>query len=73
MTPTESVFEFSIVIEDIVKEHKLNYMDAIVFYCEKSGLEIEVAAKLISPVIKSKITVEAEDLHLIKRSARLVF
>jgi len=73
MSQKEQVFEFSKIIEDIVKEHRLNYIDAIIYYCEKSGLEIEVASKLISPVIKSKLTVEAEDLHLIKRSARLSF
>jgi 23S rRNA C2498 (ribose-2'-O)-methylase RlmM len=43
-------------------------MDAIILYCEESGFEIELAAKLISESMKSKIRIEAEDLHYIPRS-----
>ena len=44
------------------------YMDAIIQYCSDTGLEIEIAAKLISGALKSKIKVEAEDLNFLPKS-----
>jgi hypothetical protein len=44
------------------------YIDAVVMYCEENNFELETAAKLVSGVLKSKIKLEAEDLHYLKRS-----
>ena len=38
-------------------------MDAIVWYCERNEMEVEVAAKLLNTIIKSKIEAEARDLN----------
>jgi hypothetical protein len=46
-------------------------MDTIVSYCEKSGLEIDVASTLVSSAMKSKIREEAQELNLLKKTARL--
>ena len=35
---------FSILIEEIVIEKRLSYMDAIVHYCDNNEMEIESAA-----------------------------
>ena len=43
-------------------------MEAIMLYCEQTGLEIELAAKLISGALKSKIQNEAEELNFLPRS-----
>lgn len=43
-------------------------MDAVVWYCEETGFEIEIAAKLISGALKSKIKIEAEDLNYLPKS-----
>jgi hypothetical protein len=43
-------------------------MDAILMYCEETGLEVELAAKLVSGALKSKIQIEAEDLHFLPKS-----
>ena len=63
--------KFSIIIETMVRDHSISYMDAIVHWCEKNEMEIETAAKLVSPLIKEKMLVEAQDLNVIKKSARL--
>jgi predicted aldo/keto reductase-like oxidoreductase len=49
------------------------YIDAIVDYAEREGLEIEVVGEIIrrSPVLKSKIYDEAEKLNMVERTARL--
>lgn len=60
-------------IEVLCKDKNIEYIDAIVFWCEKNNLEIETAAYWIKkdPVMKSKIQFEAENLNVLKRGARL--
>lgn len=67
MTPDE-INNFSMAIEELVYMKDVPYIDAIVMYCEETGFEIETAAKLVSGVLKSKIQMEAEDLHYIAKS-----
>ena len=64
----EDINRFSMAIEEMVYMKDIPYIDAIVMYCEESGFEVEVAAKLVSGVLKSKIQIEAEDLHYIPKS-----
>jgi hypothetical protein len=63
--------KFSFIIERIVRDDRLSYIDAIVFWCEENQMEVETAAKLVSPVIKEKMLVECQDLNIIKKTARL--
>jgi len=63
--------KFSLIIEQTVKEKKLSYMDAIVWWCEENEFDIQDVNKLISPLIKEKIKVEAEDLNFLPKSSRL--
>lgn len=65
---TEEINNFSMAIEEMVYMKDIPYIDAIVMYCEETGFEIETAAKLVSGVLKSKIQIEAEDLHFIPKS-----
>ena len=64
----EDIQKFSMAIEEMVYMKDIPYIDAVVMYCEQTGFEIETAAKLISGVLKSKIKLEAEDLHYLKKS-----
>jgi len=63
--------KFSVIIEETVRDKKISYMDAIVWWCEENEMEVEVAAKLLSGLIKDKIRREAEDLNYLEKSARL--
>ena len=64
----EDINRFSMAIEELVYMKDIPYIDAVVEYCEQTGFELETAAKLISGVLKSKIKLEAEDLHYLKKS-----
>lgn len=64
----DDINRFSMAIEEIVYMKDIPYIDAVVMYCEETGFEIETAAKLISGVLKSKIQIEAEDLHYIAKT-----
>lgn len=68
MANREEIIKFSHEIERIRKDKGLSHMDAIIFYCENTGIEIEIAAKLVSSVLKSKIKTEAEDLNFLPKS-----
>lgn len=64
----DEVIAFSQKIEDIVWDKDVSYMEAIAMYCEETGLEIELAAKLVSATLKAKLRVEAEELHYLPTS-----
>jgi hypothetical protein len=68
MPTKDEITTFSLKIENLVSEKNIPYMDAIVLHCEESGLEIELAAKLISGALKSKIQLEAEELNFLPKS-----
>jgi hypothetical protein len=68
MASREEITTFSYEIERIAKDNSISYMDAVIFYCEKNSVEIELAAKLVSSALKSKIKVEAESLHFLPKS-----
>jgi hypothetical protein len=60
-------------VEKLCRDKNIEYIDAVVFWCQKNNLEVETAAYWIrkDPVMKSKIQVEAENLNILKRGARL--
>lgn len=69
----KSSSEFLHNIDLIVKEKKLDYIDAVVYYCEQNNIEIETAASIIknSSYMKYNIQVEAENLNIIPKTAKL--
>lgn len=68
MATKEEVSSFSLAIEELVWEKDISYMEAVILHCERTGFEIEIAAKMISGVLKSKIKIEAEDLNFLPKS-----
>ena len=60
-----NVSKFSKIIEEVVIDKRIPYMDAIVWYCEKNEMEVEVAAKLLNGIIKAKIEAVAIDLNFL--------
>lgn len=68
MTPKlEEMEKFSRYIITLVERDNIGYIDAITEHCEEIGLEIEVAAKLVTPFLISKISEEARKNNLIER------
>lgn len=60
-------------VETLCREKKIEYIDAVVMWCEKNNLEVETAAYWINqdPTMKMKIQAEAENLNILKGGARL--
>ena len=72
MPTKDEMMKFTLEIEDLVAKTDYTYLEAIVEHCKDTGLEMEVAATLITPNLKSKIHEQAERLNMLKtKSARL--
>ena len=62
--------KFAIEIEKIVADEKINYIDAIVHYCDINSLEVESVTKLISKPLKERLKWDATRLNFMKRTSR---
>ena len=61
---------FAMEIEKIVSvEPDMDYIDAIVFFCESNGIEVESVSKIISKPLKEKLKCEAIELNLLKKTS----
>jgi len=67
---------FAEEIEKLVLLNKeMNYIDAIVHFCEQNAIDLESVPKLISKPLKEKIKCDALELNFMKKTSRakLVF
>jgi len=62
--------KFSYAIEQLVLTEKINYIEAIVLFCETNGIEVDSVAKLISKPLKEKLKWDAVRLNYMKKSTR---
>ena len=63
--------KFAEQIEQLVLLNKdMNYIDAIVFFCEQNNIDVESVPKLISKPLKEKIKYDAQQLNFMKRTTR---
>ena len=58
--------KFSYEIEKIVLREKMNYIDAIVSYCDKETIDVESIPKLMTKPLKEKLKVDATRLNFMK-------
>jgi hypothetical protein len=62
---------FAQEIESLVQRNEdMNYIDAIIHFCEQQNIDVESVPKLISKPLKEKIKYEAMELNFLKRSSR---
>lgn len=67
---------FAQEIEQMIQDNSdLNYIDAIIAYCEINKIDLESVPKLISKPLKEKIKCNAMELNFLKKTSRakLVF
>ena len=62
---------FAQEIETLVLDNQdMNYIDAIIHFCEKNSIDVESVPKLISKPLKEKIKYEATEINFLKLSSR---
>lgn len=73
------IIDDSVGVQDFMREIEsirskgVDYMDAVLHYCEKNDVEIESVAKYIKKnvVLKAKLQEEAEELNYLQKISRL--
>jgi hypothetical protein len=68
-----SIVEFTKEIEDLVCKKDMEYIDAVLYFCELKGLDVETAASLIrnNSKLKASIQLEAEKLNYLPKTTQL--
>ena len=62
---------FAQEIENLVQVNiEMNYIDAIIHFCEQNNIDVESVPKLISKPLKEKIKYEAMELNFLKKTSR---
>ena len=61
---------FAEKIETIVLQKGLNYIDAIVYFCEQEHLDPESVKNLITPPLKEKIERDAVSFNMLKPNTK---
>lgn len=69
----KSPTQFMQEIEALVAEKNIEYIDAVIYYCNENDIELETAASLIkgSAKMKAKIQVEAENYNYLPKTGKL--
>ena len=62
---------FNEKINHLVKTTDMNYLEAILFYCEDKGLEPETIKGLISAENKENLRTDAESLNFFPKTSKL--
>lgn len=63
--------EFSLYIEQTVKDNKMTYMDAVLGYCKDNFLEPADITKLVNKSLKEKLALDMQELNYLPKRAKL--
>lgn len=71
--PVKNLKDFQREIDALAFEKRISFMDAVLLYCEQTGMEVEVAGQLIktSAKMKARIQDEAESLNYFPKTSKL--
>lgn len=75
MPTKEEIQNFSLMLREMSAFRNIGLWEALVTYCETTGMESEVAASLLTRSVLADMAAEVHDLNLLKvrgtRSGRL--
>lgn len=63
--------EFSLYIEQMVRDKRMSYMDAILEYCKENYLEPEDITSLINKSLKDKLEMDFRQANMLPKQATL--
>ena len=58
--------KFAFIIENMVKEKKISYIDAILEYCKTHERDPSNTKSMINKTLKEKVAYEAQNLNMLK-------
>lgn len=62
--------KFSQEVEKIASYNEINYIDAILQYCDTNNIEVETVSKLITKPLKEKLKCDAQQLNYMKKTSK---
>ena len=66
MATKDEMAKFAKDIDSLVSKTDYTYLEAIIAYCDSTGLELELAASLINSNLKSKLENDAINNRMLK-------
>lgn len=65
--------DFQRAVDQVAFEKRVDFMEAVLIYCEQTGMEVEVAGSLIksSAKMKARVQDEAEALNYFPKTTKL--
>lgn len=63
--------EFALYIEEIVQEHRMTYMDAVLKYCEQNFIDPEDISSMINKSLKQKIELDMIEANMLPKKGAL--
>lgn len=69
----DKIKNFSSEIYSMIKEKDMDYIDAVVHWCDLYQIDVELAASLVKldPNLLCEVQFDAENLNYLKKTARL--
>ena len=58
--------KFAFIIENMEKEKKISYIDAILEYCKTHEIDPSNTKSMINKTLKEKVAYEAQNLNMLK-------
>ena len=58
--------KFALIVENMVKDKKISYIDAILEYCKDNEIDPSNTKSMINKNLKEKIAYEAQNLNMLK-------
>ena len=58
--------KFALIIENMVKDKKISYIDAILDYCKTHEIDPSNTKSMINKTLKEKVAFEAQNLNMLK-------
>ena len=62
---------FSLHIEELALEKRINHMDAVLYYCEQNFVEPDDIKSLINKPLRDKIAEDMREANMLPRQAKL--
>jgi hypothetical protein len=62
--------DFAEEIENLVRRRQLNYIEAVLDYCERNDLAPEAIPSMLTTALKEKLQANAIELHFLPKSTK---
>jgi sulfite reductase alpha subunit-like flavoprotein len=66
MPTKEEIQNFSLMLREYAAHKNIGLWEALLLYCQTTGMESEVAASLLTKAVLADLSVEVQDMNLLK-------